>query len=277
MGGDMKHFISLGAGVQSSTMALMAAAGEITPMPDGAIFADTGYEPLSVYKWLNWLEKQLPFPVYCVGHNKDMRQEALARRVSRKTGNRYVKSVVPAWFKNPNGSRGAGSRRCTRDYKIRVIRRTAKKLLGLKGRLPRRQVATSWIGISTDEAHRMKPTGEIWIENTWPLIDKGLSRSDCKVWMKAAGYPEPPRSACYFCPYHGAEEWLRLKRTEPEEFQKAVEFERELQTVLAEHDEVTKGVPFLWPGLTPLDQTDFEDAPGQPDLFGNECEGMCGV
>jgi len=26
--------ISLGAGVQSSTMALMAAAGEITPMPD---------------------------------------------------------------------------------------------------------------------------------------------------------------------------------------------------------------------------------------------------
>ena len=37
-----KHnFLSLGAGVQSSTLALMAAKGEIGPMPDAAIFADT--------------------------------------------------------------------------------------------------------------------------------------------------------------------------------------------------------------------------------------------
>ena len=38
------HIISLGAGVQSSTMALMAACGEITPMPQCAIFADTQAE-----------------------------------------------------------------------------------------------------------------------------------------------------------------------------------------------------------------------------------------
>ena len=62
----MKNIISLGAGVQSSTMALMAAKGEITPMPDCAIFADTGWEPKRVYEWLDWLETQLPFPVYRV-------------------------------------------------------------------------------------------------------------------------------------------------------------------------------------------------------------------
>ena len=39
------NIISLGAGVQSSTMALMAAKGLITPMPDAAIFSDTGWEP----------------------------------------------------------------------------------------------------------------------------------------------------------------------------------------------------------------------------------------
>src|SRR5580765_5491306 len=60
------HIISLGAGVQSSTMALMAAHGEITPMPVAAIFADTQGEPASVYKWLDWLEGQLPFPVHRV-------------------------------------------------------------------------------------------------------------------------------------------------------------------------------------------------------------------
>jgi 3'-phosphoadenosine 5'-phosphosulfate sulfotransferase (PAPS reductase)/FAD synthetase len=62
----MIHVISLGAGVQSSTMALMAARGLIKPMPDCAIFADTGAEPEAVYRHLDWLEDQLPFPVHRV-------------------------------------------------------------------------------------------------------------------------------------------------------------------------------------------------------------------
>jgi hypothetical protein len=52
---DLPHYLSLGAGVQSSTLALMAAHGEITPMPVAAIFADTQAEPASVYRWLDWL------------------------------------------------------------------------------------------------------------------------------------------------------------------------------------------------------------------------------
>lgn len=62
----MLTILSLGAGVQSSTLALMAAHGEITPMPDCAIFADTGSEPRKVYEWLDWLETKLPFPVHRV-------------------------------------------------------------------------------------------------------------------------------------------------------------------------------------------------------------------
>lgn len=54
----------LGAGVQSTTLALMAAHGEIGPMPDCAIFADTHWEPKAVYDHLNWLMSPnvLPFP-----------------------------------------------------------------------------------------------------------------------------------------------------------------------------------------------------------------------
>lgn len=65
--------LSLGAGVQSTTMALMAAQGEFDKMPDCAIFADTGYEPAGVYTHLDWLEAQLPFPVHRVtaGNIKD--------------------------------------------------------------------------------------------------------------------------------------------------------------------------------------------------------------
>lgn len=60
--------LSLGAGVQSTTLALMAAHGEIGPMPDCAIFADTGWEPKAVYDHLAWLMSPnvLPFPVHIV-------------------------------------------------------------------------------------------------------------------------------------------------------------------------------------------------------------------
>jgi len=37
--------LSLGAEVQSTTLALMAAHGIVGPMPDCAIFADTDWEP----------------------------------------------------------------------------------------------------------------------------------------------------------------------------------------------------------------------------------------
>ncbi|MGB5093359.1 MAG: hypothetical protein WBN97_08640, partial [Parvibaculum sp.] len=43
---------ALGAGVQSTTLALMAAHGEIGPMPDCTIFADTGWVPQAVYEHL---------------------------------------------------------------------------------------------------------------------------------------------------------------------------------------------------------------------------------
>src|SRR5271169_3696832 len=87
------HILSLGAGVQSSTMALMAACGEITPMPVAAIFADTQDEPQSVYTWLDWLEKQLPFPVHRVTRGR-LSTRALEMRTT-KDGRKFTKTDIP--------------------------------------------------------------------------------------------------------------------------------------------------------------------------------------
>ena len=70
--------ISLGAGVQSSTMAIMAANGEL-PKQDCAIFADTGYEPKAVYRYLEFLKKILPYPVYVVSKG-NIRDDMIAAR-----------------------------------------------------------------------------------------------------------------------------------------------------------------------------------------------------
>ena len=53
------RILSLGAGVQSSTMALMAEEGEFGVKPDAAIFADTGWEPSPVIEHLEWLKTQV--------------------------------------------------------------------------------------------------------------------------------------------------------------------------------------------------------------------------
>lgn len=260
-----KHFISLGAGVQSSTMALMAAHGEITPMPEAAIFADTQAEPASVYKWLDWLEKQLPFPVYRVTAGNLGKVEGLR---TSKSGKVYQRFFVPMFALTKSGT-GIMKRQCTREFKVHPIRR---KILSL---VAKDETATQWIGISFDELDRMKESQHKHIQNRWPLVDMVIRRRNCLEWMERHSYPQPPRSACVFCPYHTDSEWDRLKHEQPEEFQKAVEYEK-LQQEMSQKSTTFSGIPFLHGTLKPLDQVMFVDH-RQQNLFRNECEGMCGV
>lgn len=98
--------MNLGAGVQSSTLALMAARGLVTPMPDFAVFADTQAEPVAVYEWLDWLEKQLPFPVYRVTKG-DLTAESLNVRKRASDGGTYLRRLIPLFGLMPNGDKTA--------------------------------------------------------------------------------------------------------------------------------------------------------------------------
>lgn len=273
------HIISLGAGVQSSTMALMAAAGEITPMPTAAIFADTQDEPASVYRWLDWLTPRLPFPVNRVTAGK--LSERVTKVKPRKDGNGgFTNGHLPLYTLHPDGTKGHVMQRgCTYDHKLMPLMKEQKRLGGIK-RGQKTVGVISWIGISMDEAHRMKPSRVPFAYNRYPLIDAGMSRRGCLEWMKAHGFPQPPRSACSYCPYHSDREWRRLRAEEPEAFQFAIDFEMRLQAAWRQV-QVRKSVPYLHAKRIPLSEVDFstDTERGQRLLsgFGNECEGMCGV
>lgn len=274
----MLKVLSLGAGVQSSTIALMMAHGEID-MSDCAIFSDTQSEPKEVYKWLDWLENKLPFPVYRVSKGS-LRADSLIMRVSNKTGMNCVATKIPAYVKNPDGSRGIFGRKCTADYKVAVIEKKVKELLGITRFNKKRPVAVlQTIGISADEPDREKPSRRSEIRNVYPLLDLGMTRQDCIDWMVKNNYPEPPKSSCTFCPFHSDEMWLQLK--DSDDWPSIVEFERELQR-LAAMDDVTLGIPFLHPSLIPIDQVIFKVKDKkhklhQLNMFRNDCTGMCGV
>jgi len=271
-------FLSLGAGVQSSCLALMAAKGEITPMPDAAIFADTQAEPASVYRWLDWLETQLPFPVVRVTRGSITEESLKVRTFKNDPERKWVKSLIPAFIENPDGTKGIMGRQCTWSYKVEMLEKTARKLAEIK-RGQKDVTVTQWIGISWDELQRMKHGRKPWVQHRWPLIERKMTRRHCLEWMEANGYPEPPRSACMYCPFHSDHEWRRLRDEEPEAFAASVQFEKDLQAAKAQTDN-QRGIPYLHSSLKPLDTVDFstdiERGQGAFD-FNAECEGMCGV
>ena len=301
------QLISLGAGVQSSTMALMAARGEITPMPAAAIFADTQAEPPSVYRWLDWLEKQLPFPVHRVTAG-DLGADVLRPRITAD-GRRYCRTNLPFFtVDNNTGEQGmVRMRSCTKDFKIRPIEKKVRELIGVAKirawhtEFQRRKRAAlkagihaaianpdnivsvkvispdilcvQWIGISLDEFQRAKPSRVKFIKNIHPLLERRITRRKCLEWMEAKRYPVPPRSACVFCPFHSDAEWQRLKREEPEQFEKAVQFEKAASVNFV-------STPYLHRSCQTLDTIDFrslEERGQQVFDWQDECEGMCGV
>jgi hypothetical protein len=271
------HILSLGAGVQSSTMAFMAAHGEITPMPKCAIFADTQDEPQSVYTWLDWLEKQLPFPVHRV--TKGKLSEDITRIHQRKDGKgQYQMGGIPAFtIDRRDGHYGIMPRQCTMNFKVKVLEKEVKRVAGItKGQ--KTIGVIQWIGISLDEVHRMKQPKWKWHDFRYPLIDLRMKRHDCLCWMQSHDYPKPPRSACRYCPYHSNAEWRRLRDEEPDEFAAAVAMDYEFRRTKALSTSPTS-IPFLHSSRVPLDKVDFstDEDHGQQVMFGNDCDGLCGV
>jgi len=105
-------------------------------------------------------------------------------------------------------------------------------------------------------------------------------RHQCISWMKQNGYPEPPRSACYYCPFHSDKEWRKLRDESPELFQKAIDFDKDLRAVHKNHNKRMKMEVFLHNSCEPLDEIDFDSDEDKGQLtwdFMAECEGMCGV
>ena len=265
--------ISLGGGVQSSVLALMAAEGLIEPMPDFAVFADTGWEPKGVYEHLDWLEEQIPFPIHRVGRG-NIREDILAG--TNSTGQQFT--PIPAFVRSVNGKTGIAKRQCTREYKLAPIELELRDLLGLGygQRVPDGIFVELWKGISRDEIIRMKPSRQPWIVNYWPLIDMGFTRSDCKAWFNKR-YPdrELPRSACIGCPYHSDYEWAKMQRHDPESWADAVYVDNALRSN-TRAERFNREI-YLHSSMKPLNEVNFVPGQVQASLFGNECEGICGV
>jgi hypothetical protein len=203
-----------GGGVDSTAIAVLICQGHL-PKPQFAWIVDVGYEPQTTWDHVH----QVLQPKLAAA--------GVTLRVLRTldhTDNLLVKHghvTIPAYMRRPDGSLQKLLSRCSGPWKSRV----AQRWLRSQGV----EQIEQWIGIAADESQRVKASEKAWIRYRYPLVEMGLHRQDCVYLIGQAGWPMPERTSCWLCPHRSSGDWRRLRARSPDDFQRAVDVEQELQ------------------------------------------------
>ena len=248
----MKTVWSYGGGTQTAAIAVLILQGKL-PRPDVVVMADTGREIESTWQYLRDVVQPsldtIGLTVQVAGHE-------LSNYDLWKSDD-YL--LIPAFTSQSGG--GKLPTYCSDEWKQRPIRRWLRQ--------QDINDCDVWLGISTDELERMKPSGLKWYRHVYPLIELvPTSRVNCAALVESFGWPSPPKSRCWMCPNQSPLMWSDMRKQQPAEFEKATELEKEVQ----------RADPHIWlhKAMIPLvDAVDITDK--QPGLFDGCDSGYCFV
>jgi len=210
--------VSYGGGVQSTSLLVLAAQREIDF--DTFLFSNVGNDSENPATISYVRNIAMPFAehygikIHELYKTRFGEPETLYGRITRPGS---LAMPVPARL-----SSGAPARRtCTVDFKLQVTGKWLKD----HGATPEHK-ATVAIGISVDEIQRANPNkAQPWETLVYPLLDLGLRREDCIEIIADAGLPVPPKSSCWFCPFHSLPAWRDLAINNPSLFASACALE----------------------------------------------------
>ena len=269
--------IALGMGVQSSCLYLMSSMGEFE-RADHAVFSDPMSEHPKTYKFvkwlLNWQKENNGIPIH-INKNNIAKDLLNPREMVTKPNNFYY-PALPMFFESNKGTDAIGRRQCTAKYKIEPTERKVRELMGLK-KNQRWTRCEFWLGISIDEAQRMKDSGHNMKINRYPLMEMMMSRQDCINWFKEKEFNVPYKSSCVFCPFHSNKQWIEMKKSK-KVWKNIVKIDKALRNRKGDYYKNNTLKGYLHSSQKPIDEVDFNE--NQMDLFdgfGNECEGHCGI
>lgn len=269
------RFLSWGCGLQSTVIGEMSACGDLPKCT--VIHADLGWErqktvEIRDFYSKRWRKMGLAVYILKVG---DIRVQGAEEHVH-----------IPFW----TNEGGPLRRQCTRNFKIRPMRRKIRELLGYhpsKAPAPPANASVTWLGITTDEwprANRILKNDQVQYQIVrFPLLGLRFDREMCSTWLTDRGLPVPIKSACVCCPYRRASEWLDIRDTATDEWQAACEFDERNRERLPNQN-VEADELYIWRGCEPLAQADLEAAAAKERrIYGTQlpmfaCEsGYCGV
>ncbi len=231
----MLKVFSYGGGVQSTAALVLAAQGKIDYKT--FLFCNVGDDSENP-ETLNYVH-EIALP-YAKMHGLDLIElqhtrfgeiETLYERLTRPESHSVG---IPVRM---SGNGAPGNRNCTLDFKIRMVAKWTKQHGATAA-----QPAMIGLGISLDEFQRMRTDSGIPHEKlVYPLIDLRLDRQQCTNIIHAAGLPVPPKSACWFCPFHSLRTWQEMRQNQPVLFEKAADLE-----VLINQRRTTLGKDPVW-------------------------------
>lgn len=225
----MNSIISLGVGLQSTTLYYMSSMG-IIPRADMSIFADTGSEKsrtLGYWNFLNqWQKENNGIPLYKANYLNIETDLYLLKEADKGL-------YIPAFTRGADGKVGMLKRQCSYEYKIEQVNKKYRELLGIGNK--RFPITEIYIGISFDERDRMQVPREKWKIHIYPFCGYKVfpdghneripslikTRSQLKNWLIENKFPVPQKSSCKFCPFQSDENWNYLKETCPTDFEEA--------------------------------------------------------
>ena len=215
------HLFSFGGGVQSTAALVLAATGRIDYR--SFVFANVGDDSENPGTLAYVRDVAIPYAessglelTTLQRKRRDGTIETLLERVERS------KRSIPIPVRMSNGA--PGNRQCTFDFKIRPIAQELKRRGATKD-----NPWTVGLGISVDEIHRARTnSGIAWELLAYPLLDLKLNRHDCLALIRDAGLPQPPKSSCWFCPFHDTRTWQEMRANQPGLFEKSAALEESI-------------------------------------------------
>ncbi|MFA7174936.1 MAG: hypothetical protein WC340_16290 [Kiritimatiellia bacterium] len=227
---------SCGGGVQSTAIAALIVSGKLSK-PDYAMMTDCGYEQQAT---MQYVRRVLIPELQAVGvtlHILDTLNWS-NNDIIDSTGH----ITIPAYKRMPDGKCAKLRTHCNEAWKVKPLKRWIRSL-GIER-------CENWIGISTDEARRQRPSAKRWLTHRYPLIEMGMSREDCLWSVCSLGWPKPAHSSCVFCPQRDSAGWATMKREAPEDWQRAIAMDEALR----KHDPDV----YLHRSMTPLAGVSFK-------------------
>lgn len=249
------------------------------PLFDAAIFADTGDEPQPVYDHLQWLMKNVPFPILI------RTAGTLSDDLLHGYDDEHRYASIPAFLTDtPGQPQTMGGRQCTYRYKIAVIRRTIRReffLLDSHSKVPPNLSAIIYTGLSYEEQNRIMRVHSHalpWQTYRHPLSELHITRTVARAWLRDHVPHAVPRSSCVFCPFHSQVNWRWIKEADPAGWAKAVAVDKALRVNAICQSGYDYKQAYLHRSCVPLDEADLSDPPHkQANAFANECHGTCGL
>lgn len=214
--------LSLSWGIQSFTLAAMAALGDL-PKPDLCLNVATGWERTPTRQFAT------AYTPWLIAHGIPVHitHPAPSCRLIPPDANAHP----PFYTLDQANHKGQLIRKCTYRFKVRAPRKWINEERRRRSIRLVPGVVENWLGFSTDEAHRARPFDVKYILPRWPLLELHMSRQDCTDYLHDHHLPIPVKSSCIICPLRDQASWLQI-RNHPPDWQRAVEFDNRIRHAL---------------------------------------------